>query len=54
MYQKPFVEFFASEAIVERLERAIKSMNGVVDFLAGNKAVGLNCHRPLHDHLFCC
>ncbi|KAH9993822.1 MTHFR-domain-containing protein [Russula vinacea] len=38
VYQKPFVEFFASEAIVERLERAIKSMNGVVDFLAGNKA----------------
>ena len=40
MYQKPFVEFFASAAIVERLERAIKTMNGVVDFLAGNNVVG--------------
>jgi methylenetetrahydrofolate reductase (NADPH) len=38
VYQKPFVEFFASEAIVERLERAIETMNGAVDFLAGNKA----------------
>ena len=40
MYQKPFVEFFASTAIVERLEGAIGAMNGVVDFLAGNNAVG--------------
>ena len=40
MYQKPFVEFFASAAIVERLERAIETMDGVVDFLAGNNMVG--------------
>jgi hypothetical protein len=40
VYQKPFVEFFASTAIVERLERVIEAMNGVVDFLAGNNAVG--------------
>jgi methylenetetrahydrofolate reductase (NADPH) len=40
VYQKPFVEFFASAAVVERLERAIGKVNGVVDFLAGNKAVG--------------
>ena len=40
VYQKPFVEFFASTAIVERLEKAIETMNGAVAFLAGNNAVG--------------
>jgi len=40
VYQKPFVEFFASTAVVERLERAIRRENGAVDFLAGNHAVG--------------
>ncbi len=34
------MEFFASEAVVERLENAIEKVNGAVDFLAGNKAVG--------------
>ncbi|KAH9066364.1 methylenetetrahydrofolate reduct [Lactarius vividus] len=37
VYQKSFVEFFASENIVERLEKAIGKVKGVVDFLAGNK-----------------
>lgn len=40
VYQKPFVEFFATTAIVERLERAIGTVDDVVDFLAGNNAVG--------------
>jgi hypothetical protein len=40
VYQKPFVEFFASPAVVEQLERAIGKVRGVVDFLAGNNAVG--------------
>ena len=40
MYQKPFVEFFASTAVVERLERTIGKVKGAVDFLAGNNAVG--------------
>ena len=40
MYQKPVVEFFANAAIVERLERAIETMDGVVDFFAGNNVVG--------------
>jgi hypothetical protein len=39
VYQKPFVEFFADEAIVEKLEEAIGTAKGVVDFLAGNRAV---------------
>jgi hypothetical protein len=51
VYQKPFVEFFASTAVVERLERAIGKVKGVVDFLAGNNAVGYNCDSP-HRHLF--
>ncbi|KAH9981738.1 methylenetetrahydrofolate reduct [Russula compacta] len=38
VYQKSFVEFFASETIVEKLEEAIGTVNGVVDFLAGNHA----------------
>ncbi|KAI0293541.1 methylenetetrahydrofolate reduct [Russula brevipes] len=38
VYQKPFVEFFASTAIVEKLEQAIGEVNGTVDFLAGSKA----------------
>jgi len=32
------VEFFASAAIVEKLEKAVAGVNGVVDFLAGNSA----------------
>ena len=48
MYQKQFVEFFASTAVVERLERAIGKVKGIVDFLAGNNQ---NCDPP-HDHLF--
>jgi len=32
------VEFFASAAIVEKLEKAVAAVNGVVDFLAGNNA----------------
>jgi hypothetical protein len=40
VYQKPFVEFFASAAVVERLERAIGKVDGAMDFLAGNKVVG--------------
>ena len=40
VYQKPVVEFFANAAIVERLERAIETMDGVVDFFAGNNVVG--------------
>jgi hypothetical protein len=51
VYQKPFVEFFASTAVVERLERAIGKVKGAVDFLAGNNSVGWNCDPP-HDHLF--
>ena len=43
MYQKPFVEFFASSAIVEKLEKVIGTVKGVVDFLAGNHAVRRNC-----------
>src|SRR6266702_1191924 len=39
VYQKAFVEFFASENIVERLEKAVEKVKGVVDFLAGNKMV---------------
>jgi len=39
VYQKSFVEFFASENIVERLEKAVEKVKGVVDFLAGNKMV---------------
>jgi len=39
VFQKPFVEFFASAAIVEKLEKAVAAVNGVVDFLAGNNAV---------------
>ncbi|KAH9958319.1 methylenetetrahydrofolate reduct [Russula dissimulans] len=38
VFQKPFVEFFASAAIVEKLEKAVAAVNGVVDFLAGNNA----------------
>ncbi|KAI9511116.1 methylenetetrahydrofolate reduct [Russula earlei] len=38
VYQKPFVEFFASVSIVDKLEKAIGAVNGVVDFLAGNNA----------------
>lgn len=38
VYQKPFVEFFASAAVVERLEGMIGNVKGAVDFLAGNKA----------------
>jgi hypothetical protein len=41
VYQKPFVEFFASTVVVERLERAIGKVKGAVDFLAGNNAVRL-------------
>lgn len=51
MYQKPFVEFFASEAIVDKLEVAVGTVKGVVDFLAGNHAVRLNYlppHIPLN------
>ncbi|KAF8261074.1 methylenetetrahydrofolate reduct [Lactarius quietus] len=40
VYQKPFVEFFASEEMVERLEKAVEKAKGVVDFLAGNKMYG--------------
>jgi hypothetical protein len=47
VYQKPFVEFFASAAIVERLEKAIETMNGAAAFLAGNNAVGWNFRPPL-------
>jgi len=36
VYQKPFVEFFASAAIVEKLEKAVVGVNRVVDLLAGN------------------
>ena len=39
VYQKSFVEFFASEKVVERLEKAVEKTNGIVDFLAGNKMV---------------
>jgi methylenetetrahydrofolate reductase (NADPH) len=39
VYQKSFVEFFASTAVVERLESTIGKVKGVVDFLAGNNAV---------------
>ena len=39
VYQKSFVEFFVSEEIVERLEKAVEKANGIVDFLAGNKMV---------------
>ena len=39
MYQKSFVEFFASEDIVEKLEKAVSNVKGVVDFLAGNNMV---------------
>jgi len=42
VYQKPFVEFFATEAIVDKLEAAIGTVKGVVDFLAGNHAVRLS------------
>ncbi|KAI0247948.1 methylenetetrahydrofolate reduct [Lactifluus subvellereus] len=38
VYQKSFVEFFASSAIVERLEGAIGEVKGTIDFLAGNNA----------------
>lgn len=38
VYQKSFVEFFASAAVVERLERAIGKANGAMVFLAGNNA----------------
>lgn len=51
MYQKPFVEFFASPAVVDQLEGAIGKVKGVVDFLAGNNAVSYNCDPP-YDHLF--
>jgi len=37
VYQKSFVEFFASEDIVERLEKTVEKAKGDVDFLAGNK-----------------
>jgi methylenetetrahydrofolate reductase (NADPH) len=47
VYQKPFVEFFASEAIVEKLEETIGTVKGVVDFLAGNRAVRPNYHSTL-------
>jgi hypothetical protein len=39
VYQKSFVEFFASEQVVERLEKAVEKAKGIVDFLAGNKMV---------------
>ena len=39
VYQKSFVEFFANEDIVERLEKAVETVEGTVDFLAGNKMV---------------
>ena len=39
VYQKSFVEFFVREGIVERLEKAVENVNGVVDILAGNKMV---------------
>jgi hypothetical protein len=51
VYQKSFVEFFASKAVVEQLERTIGKVKGVVDFLAGNNAVGYNCDPP-HGRLF--
>ncbi|KAI0306304.1 methylenetetrahydrofolate reduct [Multifurca ochricompacta] len=38
VYQKPFVEFFASKKIVEKLEEVIGKVKGIVDFLAGNNA----------------
>lgn len=46
MYQKPFVEFFASEAVVDKLEDAVGTVKGVVDFLAGNRAVRPNYLPP--------
>ena len=51
VYQKSFVEFFANTAVVERLEREVWKVKGIVDFLAGNNAVGRNCDSA-HDHLF--
>ena len=39
VYQKSFVEFFASEEIVEKLKKTVEKTNGVVNFLAGNKMV---------------
>jgi methylenetetrahydrofolate reductase (NADPH) len=45
VYQKPFVEFFASEAVVDKLEDAVGTVKGEVDFLAGNRAVRPN-HLP--------
>jgi methylenetetrahydrofolate reductase (NADPH) len=51
VYQKSFVEFFASEDIVERLEKAVEKAKGIVDFLAGNKMVStflaIFRYRPL-------
>ena len=46
VYQKPFVEFFVTEAIVDKLEAAIGTVKGVVDFLAGNHAVRLSSLPP--------
>ncbi|KAN0140910.1 Methylenetetrahydrofolate reductase domain containing protein [Lactarius tabidus] len=47
--QKSFVEFFGSEQVVERLEKAVEKAKGIVDFLAGNKMVhsqlaSVDCH----------
>jgi hypothetical protein len=52
VYQKPFVEFFASEAVVDKLEDAVGTMKGVVDFLAGNRAVRPNYLPPLRSTWF--
>jgi methylenetetrahydrofolate reductase (NADPH) len=48
VYQKSFVEFFASEQVVERLEKAVEKAKGIVDFLAGNKMV----HSPGQRRLY--
>ncbi|KAI9446165.1 methylenetetrahydrofolate reduct [Lactarius indigo] len=49
VYQKSFVEFFASENIVERLEKVVGKVKGVVDFLAGNKMGDLRTSMQLTE-----